>query len=62
LALRSAVEPTGVDPQEWQKWRGVENDHVLIYLGHNEAQLSLVADLFAYRAGLLRLGDASPRR
>jgi hypothetical protein len=27
-----AVSPAGVDPHEWQRWRGVENDHVLVYL------------------------------
>jgi hypothetical protein len=27
-----AVAPAGEDPEAWQQWRGVENDHVLIYL------------------------------
>ena len=39
------VEPTGVDPHEWQMWRGVENDHLLIYLPVTPPAGSAVAGL-----------------
>jgi hypothetical protein len=40
-----AVSPAGVDAEEWQQWRGVENDRVLIYLPEAPPAGSAVAGL-----------------